>query len=43
MLLGNNGGLWATGHEVGRLATSIVTVMIMIWIALQMDKQVANQ
>lgn len=38
MLLGNNGGLWSMGHEVGRLATSIVTLAILIWIALRLDK-----
>lgn len=38
MLLGNNGGLWAAGHEIGRLATSIATLAILSWITLRIDK-----
>lgn len=42
MLLGNNGGLWASGYEIGRLATSIVTLMLLLWIAFRVDKQEAS-
>lgn len=43
MLLGNNGGLWATGYEIGRLSTAVVTVVVLIWIANRMESQATNQ
>jgi hypothetical protein len=41
MLLGNNGGIWSVGHEIGRLVTSIVTLAILIWITIRLDKSSA--
>jgi hypothetical protein len=38
MLLGNNGGIWSTGQEIGRLVTSIVTLAILIWVTIRLDK-----
>lgn len=38
MLLGNNGGIWSTGQDIGRLVTSIVTLAILIWITIRLDK-----
>lgn len=43
MLLGNNGGLWAIGNEIGRLATSIVTLAVLVLIALRLNKQLKSR
>lgn len=39
MLLGNNGGLFARGYDELRLATSILTLIILALLAVRMDKQ----
>jgi hypothetical protein len=39
MLLGNNGGLWASGYEVWRLLTSIISLAILILLAVRLDNQ----
>jgi hypothetical protein len=35
MILANNGGLFARGHEVPRLITSILTLVLLLLIAIQ--------
>jgi hypothetical protein len=39
MLLGNNGGLFARGYDELRLAASILTLIILAFLAVRLDKQ----
>jgi len=39
MLLGNNGGLFSTGYTEHRLATSIVTLIVLAFLAVRLDKR----
>jgi hypothetical protein len=39
MMLGNNGGVWAVGHELLRLVTSTISLAILILLAIKLDKQ----
>ncbi|MEW6131284.1 MAG: hypothetical protein AB1757_29915 [Acidobacteriota bacterium] len=38
MMLGNNGGLWSVGHEVWRLQTSALTLIILVVTAIRMEE-----